>query len=183
MSESIGWNAIAYINHGCSDSPNDPSRLAKARNLANIIIDPETGFDPYWVSAVKRLLEALMIFVATSPVAATIQTNDRTTVPVRNRSLEEVHRLLTQEHLALNTTLAVMAQSPEDWVRTSAEWLLQMEGGRRLERACIISTLTRQIVSWDCGNRFRTFATTFCCRRRSSSSDGDQGRNLCSSSR
>lgn len=137
---SARWNPLDAVNDGCGSAPNEPRRQENARYLANLMITPNPhAKDPYWDNASKSLKQNLMMFVATVLLLDGA---------VRERTMGQVYRLLAeQDPIAFKNTLAVMAKSPEDWVRQGACTMLHMEAARE-QSASVKTVLLEHMKIW-----------------------------------
>jgi type IV secretion system protein VirD4 len=136
---SARWNPLDAVNGGCGSLPNEPLREENARYLANLMITPNPhAKDPYWDNASTSLCQSLMMFVATAPLDGALH----------ERTMGQVYRLLAeQDPIGFKNTLALMAKSPEDWVRQGACTMLHMEAARE-QSAGVKTVLLEHMKVW-----------------------------------
>lgn len=135
----LRWNPIDRIGWRASTAANDPIRQENARLIANLMLVPNPhAKDPYWDNAAKTLLQGLLLYVSTRALHPDF---------LRERSMAEVRRLMTQAPEEFETTLHDMASSPEDWVRESANTMLRMSGSHQ-QMAGVLTTLLEHTSVW-----------------------------------
>lgn len=120
--DSATWNPIEEIRVPEDHPDREALEQENVRYLTNLLVTPNPDAkDPYWDNAAKSMIQAFVMWVATTPNL------NKESCP-KERTMAEVRRLITQSPEDFRASLIMMSgDSERRWVREQSHVIRQMQ--------------------------------------------------------